>query len=155
MGENYNPNGREIVTEMLKDVGQYFNRNNLEKIGGKLKETGQHFLWTAGTVTVSPYILPTVVKSFRDSNTSSDETQLDVTYHVGCGTGLITGLAIDIGQIIGYGHAVNNDHPEVLAIPVVTNIASALYEKAKSTKEKLIARHNSQTLDSVVEGTQK
>ena len=42
--------------------------------------------------------------------------------------GIFSGIAIDVAQVMGYAYVAENDHPELLLVPVVTNVLSGIYE---------------------------
>jgi hypothetical protein len=65
-------------------------------------------------------------------------------------TGMLTGFYLDFLQVMGYSFAVDNDHPEVLGVPIITNIASAVYERVRNRKAKPTNRDETKTLDDVV-----
>jgi hypothetical protein len=156
MPEEYQPTRKEVFGEMVNGVRQYFSGDNLKNIGSKLKQTGGNFLTAVGLVSVCPYILPTTIRGVKDAKTSSSgETEFDATHHVGYSTGLLGGLALDVVQITGYSYAVENDHPEALLIPVVTNVASGVYEVGRSmyknARERVLEKHKTEGLEATLQ----
>jgi len=78
-------------------------------------------------------------ESVKNENDKPYEKKLiPNTIMVSGGVASIIGLGF---QAYGYMYAVKNDHPELLLVPITTNIISGIYEKAKSVKEKLIIQH--------------
>ncbi len=120
------------------------------KIKENLKATGANILEAAHFFAFAPYILPTVKRIGREVREDKSPPQFNITHNIGYPLGAVVGFALDYVQALGYIYAVRNDHYEVLAIPVATNIISALYEKSRRTKENS-NKSNAKTLDSVVE----
>ncbi len=114
----------------------------------------KNVLVAASVAVISPYIIPTVVRSIIETSQElRDKPYRKFTMgdHIGYTSGLFAGLYLDVLQVIGYSIAVEHDHPEVLAIPILTNIVSALYERNRSRRAKSTVRGDNNTLDAVVE----
>ena len=152
MTEEYQPTKKEVFGEMVKEIRQHFRGDNVKNIGSKLKQTGENFLVAAGLVSICPYILPTIIRGVKDSKSSSYEnTQFDATHHVGYSIGLLSGLALDVAQVMGYSYAVEHDHPEALLIPVATNVTSGVYKIGRSiynnARKKVLEKHKTEGLE--------
>ncbi len=133
MAEVYNPARKEVFGEMINGIRQSFGKDNLKNIGSKLKQTGKNFLVGAGLLSICPYVLPTTIRGVKDlESSSSEETLFDSTHHVSFSTGLLSGLALGVAQVMGYSYAAENGHPEALLIPLATNVASGIYEIGRS-----------------------
>ncbi len=141
MTSDYNPTRREVLEEMARGV---FNRDNLKDIGVKLKQTGEGFISMNVFLNICPYILPTTIQGVRE--VSQTENKNSRAENVGLSIGLVTGLALDAAQVIGYKYAIQHDHSEALLIPVITNVASGVYEVGRKmytkAKQRLLDRNN-------------
>jgi hypothetical protein len=152
----YKPTGKEVFGEMVNGIRQYFSDDNFKNIGSKLKQTGENFLVAAGAVSICPYILPTTIRRIKDSKSSSNEDiQFDATDHIGYSTGFLSGMALDFAQIIGYSYAMEHNHPEALLIPVVTNVASGVYEVGRSmyknARQRVLEKHKTEGLEATLQ----
>jgi len=90
-----------------------------------------------------PYFIPTAANKTDEclSNACPFENQkLSLAEKTGIATGVIVGGVLDAAQICGYHHLAKKGHPEVLAIPVATNVISGLYEWYKSAKKRVESR---------------
>ena len=82
------------------------------------------------------------------------ERKLSESEEKGAWTGLISGVVIDLGQVVGYYYLAINDHPEVLRIPVATNVISGSYELVRfsyrnarrNARQRLLERHTAKIL---------
>jgi len=156
MAEEYQPTRKEVFGEMVNEVKQYFSGDNLKNIGTKLRQTGQHFLKMTGAISLFPYVLPTTVRIIKDTKTSSSyKTGVDATHNVGFPAGFVAGIGLDIAQVMGYYSAVKHDHPEALLIPVVTNVASGVYEVGRSmyknARQRVLEQHKTEGLEATLQ----
>ncbi|MDP4039696.1 MAG: hypothetical protein Q8P57_03900, partial [Candidatus Pacearchaeota archaeon] len=113
-----------------------------------------------GVISLGPYILPTTIRLFKyeetsSSEESSEEIKLDATHHVGFSAGFFAGIGLDIAQVMGYSYAVEQDHPEALLIPVVTNVASGVYEVGRSmyknARQRILEKHKTEGLEATLQ----
>lgn len=144
----------EIVKETGKEIYQEFNRDIFSPVGNALykgsKFTGnlakdvasglKNVVYMTIFLNVAVYALPTlkrkileydIVKQTEEHNSYINDT--DAEEPIGACLGMV-GM---IGQICFYADKLRNGHPEYLLIPVVTNLASAVYEKSRKVKERL------------------
>jgi len=106
-----------------------------------LAPTG-HFLEGAFYMNLVPYRMPT----FARQQFEPDTTEKKEVYSDGFvkplneraeGAGVLFGVVGYFVQLSLYCYACQKGHPEVLAIPVATNLASALYEKGRKVRKML------------------
>tara|TARA_Y100000310_G_scaffold272554_1_gene287615 strand:- start:15356 stop:15814 length:459 start_codon:yes stop_codon:yes gene_type:complete len=145
MAEDYNPTRKEVLEEVVNRIKQPFNRDRLKAVGTKLKETGKYSIATIGFFSLCPYILPTTIHWIRDGKFFLYQETKHTACNVGLIIGAVTGIALDIAQTVGYLHALEYDHPEVLLIPVVTNAVSGICEAGRkvynNAKQRISDRH--------------
>lgn len=151
MTKNYEPTKREIRTEILRDLRGLLSKENLSRTGKSLKKFGAFAGGVCGAIIVIPYCIPTAIRGLRE--TESQTGQLTLAENVAGWTGAIPGAAIDVVQGCGYHYLATHNHPEVLAVPVATNVVSGLYEVSravyKNARQKLIGRHNREITDTL------
>ncbi len=145
----YEPTRREVYSEMWREFRRQFNdfrdflSEETEKPLKALKEFGYEAVRDAGALMVAPYVIPTVAVVTREAPKKS-LTWAEIS---GGLVGIIGGLAALYGQAIGYTYLARHDHPEVLAIPVATNVVSGAYEiwrsGYRSARNRIIERHSS------------
>lgn len=88
---------------------------------------------------ISPYILPTAIKS------NTDDTLTDLTYasgdphakREGSAMGYAAGIVGLVGQVAIYGHLAREGNLEYLLIPIATNLISLIYEKSRKSPKKV------------------
>jgi len=95
-------------------------------------------LASVGALTVvAPYVIPREARcwmaSFRRSHSSSvgsaDAAEsLNSPESLGILSGLFGGALCNLGQVTAYVHLALDGRPELLLVPVATNVASGLYE---------------------------
>lgn len=131
MTEKYEPSNKEVYAEMWYGIKDLLKRN-LPKTIRLLKDFGVYSGDIAVKVALAPYAIPTGVRKIEESESdgrvSKDWDDYSLAQKVGSWAGAYGGIAIDIGQIVGYYLLAKNDHPEALAIPVATNLISGVYE---------------------------
>ena len=112
---------KKVVKETAKDISSY-----LKPVFDFIKGAGEGFF----EVSIAPYIFPTLIRqTFSEECSKAEEN--------GAWGGCTLGVVGWIFQSALYYQACKAGHPEALLIPVVTNIASALYEKGKKVKKRL------------------
>lgn len=114
----------------------------MAEIGESLKE----FLAVAGKTTIyltlGPYAISTFSRKSFDALVEAQKagycrySPLPEAAPFPTAIGVFSGVVIDLGQLIGYAYFAVNDHPEVLAIPVATNVLSKMYELGRSTYDR-------------------
>lgn len=133
MADEYKPGLGETVMEMGRDVTNNF---GISKIG----RTAASF--TGAFVEVSLgmlYACPTVMRRVGDS--SSRAIPLEGRNKFGVALGATAGVLADVAQLFGYGYlSIKYDHPEVWAIPVATNLVSAVYEWGRKARKRVAER---------------
>ena len=152
MENKYKPNAREVLTELYR----FAKEEELPRIEKSTKEFLKYLMGTAAVLTLSPYAIPTVRRLAMEGQPCTDNTPINnpipdnntsVTIpdnvvsnthaeNWGIGLGLISGIAIDTGQVLGVYYAAQHGHYEVLFIPVATNVASGLYELGRKVYKK-------------------
>lgn len=136
MTDNYEPTKKQIAREMLRFKGTSETFEGLKDFGFMAGGIG-------GIVVSFPYAIPSYVRWFREG--SGEDSSLTCTQTIGGVIGAIGGILIDIGQIVGYTHLIQNDYPGAWKIPVATNIVSGAYEilrhSSKKAKQRLIKEH--------------
>lgn len=137
----YKPTLKEIAGQMGKDVVNVSYK--LGKFGKEfVKDFGESFL----RVSVLPYMLPNLFRNFE----GIEEDFLD---SAGGLIGISSGFFSYAPQVFGYYSLCHKGHPEILLLPVATNVASGLYKLARSAKERMADRKsNSLDLENKIEG---
>jgi len=156
MTKEYQPTRKEVFGEMVNEVKQYFSEDNLKNIGTKLKQIGETSLGMAEFTSLFPYVLPTTIRALKDAKTSlSGKTEFNPTYNVGFPAGFVGGIGLNIVQVMGYSYAVKQDNPEALLIPVVTNVASGVYEFGRSmyknVRQRVLEKHKTEGLEATLQ----
>jgi hypothetical protein len=131
----YKPTKREVCVEIF---------NGIKSTGKGLKEFGQMARTGFEIFNVGPYCIPTAARIARDTIRAGPAQADDSSYRagfLGAVTGLTFGIAGTAFQVLGYNYAVQHDHPEVLAVPVVTNLVSGALELYRNAKQRVVERH--------------
>jgi hypothetical protein len=125
-----------------------------ERVVDYVTETSSKFLVASSALVISPYIVPSVIRTLREADERSKlenyPNKFTMSDNVTYTTGIFTGFYLDFLQVMGYSFAVDNEHPEVLGVPIITNIASALYERVRNRRAKPTNQDKAKTLDNVV-----
>ena len=91
-------------------------------------------------VNAAPYIIPTVVRFFSkhvlEEPLTGKKIEWTTAENSGYSLGLLTGSSLLVLHIISYAAAAAHGHPEAILLPVVTNVASSIYEVRKEKKRK-------------------
>lgn len=134
------PTLKEIVTEMSKDFCQSAKKTG--KDAGDVAILSGVFLLSPH---VAPYMIPTVIRECKEPGpgpTGRTYNAGKTFFTIGFAASLMITYDLHYEKhFAGYAYAMENGHPEVLALPVVTNIGSLLYEAGRKARKKLIARH--------------
>jgi hypothetical protein len=154
MADEYQPTKREVLSEIWNGVRSKFTRENTSNVGKSLKDfVGMYAVGTAFMVGM-PYAIPTYARGFKNHENSDYDLEMNAQI-VGEIGGIVTGVVADIGQVVGYGYAVKEDHPEFLLIPVATNIASGVYEIGRkmynNARQRVLDKHKSESLEATLE----
>jgi hypothetical protein len=149
MAEEYQPTRIEILSEIW---------NGVRRCGKSLKDFGKYARKQGELMLTIPYIIPTAVRNIRNAKSDGDLSKYSLAKNIGGITGVIGGLVADIGQVVGYGYAVKEDHPEFLLIPVATNVASGVYEIGRkmyaNARERVLEKHKPKGLEATLETAQ-
>jgi len=155
MEEEYQPTKKEVLGEMWDGVRSSFTKEKASKVGKPFKEFGNAGLEVGWTLLTMPYVIPSFVRGCKDDAVKPSYEFDSNAEMVGAYTGCIGGLVADVGQIVGYAYAVKHDHPEILLIPVATNVASGLYEIGRkmygNAKQRVLEKHKTGTLEETIE----
>ncbi len=134
----YKPNLREIVKEIGSDVKKFF--DNTPTMLKATYGTAKIFGKATGGVIVGPYIIPSIVQAFR----KIDSEIKPIKQHeviVGQALGVMPGSLVIFSQMHLYSDLIRKGHPEVLLVPVATNILSGIYEWGRSAQRRLVKKH--------------
>ncbi len=154
MEEKYRPTKGEVWGEVWNGIKSKFTKEKFSRTGKALKDFSEE--WYEGTkgMVILPYVVPSVRRSVREYKRDV-KFPLWTVKDTGVAAGFVTGFVADMGQIIGYGYVVSKGHPEVLLIPVVTNVASGVYETGRSlyrdAKQKVLDRHDAEGLEAILQ----
>ena len=130
--EKYKPTKLEVLYEVGKEVRQ------------SLKEAGKFLVETVTIIQVLPYILGSIAsEEVRNELTepASPSEKCSISENIGRSVGTITGLGGICAQAFGYGYAVKNDHPEALALPILSNLYFAFRGLSENAKQRLAERN--------------
>ena len=157
MTKEYEPTKKEVLSEMWNGIRNKFTKENVSKVGKSLKDFGACAGGIAGVMLAIPYIIPTTVRDFRNSNGDTGGNSL--AQNIGGYTGVFSGLVADIGQVLGYSYAVKENHPEFLLIPIATNAASGAYEIGRkmyfNAKKRVLENYNSKDLEATLKAEEQ
>ena len=100
------------------------------------------------------YAIPSLARWINDVDIKNEKYNLTRSQELGCQIGFFAGVASFSSQAIVYGYLACNDHPEVLLVPLITNLVSGSIEfgrrKYQKAKERLIEKR-SKGLDDFVQ----
>lgn len=155
MSEEYNPSVTELAVELIRQTQESLSRENLGNLTDRYytafqgfkenwKPITKEFLEIVGFYTLFPYAIPTAMRIWSETPEAPEEEYgSKLTYAIS-----LTVVLIDFAQIAWLMQNMVNRNLEILAIPVGTNLASAIYEKVRSAKRKLIFDEH---IDSVID----
>ncbi len=128
------PNLGKVVLETTKEISKNFVGSLKESMFlYHLYEFGRHFIPSfTGTIT-APYFFPTLYRKIAEKG----EWDLQGSQALGAIGGIATGVCINFVELGLYWNNIKEGNLEVLAIPVITNVASAIYERGREVKERL------------------
>ena len=92
-----------------------------------------------------PYVIPSIASSFVIKNDLKEEPGNELP-------GSVLGLFSLAAQAYGYYYLYKKGHPEILLLPVATNVVSGIYEWARSAKRRVAVRKSSSELENRIEG---
>jgi len=146
MNKEYKPSVTEIVNELFNSTYNY--------LGGSkaFKKAGKEFLNVAVGVGTLPYFLTTNIRYYIDELDPllDGESSYSPAEVIGNFAGLVTGLSLMIKQCNSDIYRLDNDITSsinpVFAI-LTANVLSLGYEVVRSTRKKLIDKHNSETIN--------
>ena len=140
MKANTEPTKGEVFYELADSAVDY--------VDSKIKSVAEFSASAARCVSalfVIPYILPTSVRQIKEYKDEPLQT-LSASQNARIGVGFGLGVVTYLGEFIGYAYAATDDHPELLAIPVATNILSGVYEVGRmqynKARERLVRKRN-------------
>ncbi len=150
MTEEYIPSNKEVYPEIWNGFKNSFSKKNLKEFGSYAGGFGR-------MIATFPYILPTTIRSIKvafdikkEEESRGEVRKISLAQNIGGFTGFFGGIAALGAQGAGYIYFVKNGCPEMLAIPIVTNILSELYELRRNAKQRVGRKHSadiSNTLD--------
>lgn len=137
MAKEYNVSGKEIIEEMLfkgnRDDSSHINKGKKKKIVDFL------YNYSVGLEMIPLlYRVPSIVRLNREyskehKDESTEDTWADI---LGGLAGQATAMAVHMASALClYEPAIRKGHPEILLIPVATNIASGIYEAGRKAYE--------------------
>ena len=126
---NYNPNKKEVFSEIKQNFGKQINEfNSYTLVAGLSTSIVLHAFTTYKRVNTELY------RHLKRPETSAGEC--------GIAIGIAGGVLANLGLLGGYVYLTINDHPEVLLIPLATNLASIVCDhgrtRYKNARQKLI-----------------
>lgn len=143
MREEYQPSTREICAEIWSR-GEDSHKRNLQIAGSALKEFCFSSTKICAITALGLYTIPTVGRKIREEIAIKDEID-SLPKHYGELTGGAIGTVAGVVQLFGYCHLATGDHPELLSIPVATNIISGIYELGRTSyrnaRQRLLEKH--------------
>jgi len=114
------PGRKKLDEEMMLEMLDEENHNPIEKSSPLF---GEGFV----KMFLAPYALPTLIRTFRDIK--KEYSDLSTKQKIGFFSGVGLGSLTDICQVAGYYNmSVNEGIPEVLLLPLATNVFSGIYE---------------------------
>ena len=145
---DYEPSQLEILGAMYRDG---------KKFVSTAHQASKKFVVNTSLISIEVGLMPYTIPSFSTSSRGlpiKEPAELSDNEML---FGAFAGVISWVGSAIGIGYAGYHNHPEVLGIPVATNIASGLYEWYAHSKNKLveeckgqIASENAKSLDTIV-----
>lgn len=139
INKKYEPTKQEVFREMAKIAAE----GTMYFLGGLLISSVLF-----GTI---PYYLPTSTRKMNEPSvpastvSSPNPKSLDVSIAIGS----VVALGSWVGQIAGYKYLYDNGYGKLCFLPLVTNVASGLYEIGRHmynvTREELIKRYEAET----------
>ena len=160
MKTEYQPTRREVYLEMLKSlksVPKKIEERFTDKILPRIKRTRENikqkltkknlkeFGYGAGALVIMtgffPYVLPRIPR-FIDNRIMNEgnRRKLSEAENIGGNYGFLLGLAALATQGYTYNYLARHNHPEFLAIPLATNLASLGYELIRPAYNRAKAR---------------
>lgn len=135
MAQEYKPKLKEIVKEMGSEINEGIYKSIIN-----IKDFGVSYLKTVGAILSISYFIPYSNKLWKYTKIATDK-EISKAEIAGNFFGTITGIVGVLTQLYGiYPLAVKKGHPEILLLPVVTNIASGLYTWQKHVKKEVIKK---------------
>ena len=119
----------------------------------RAKEEVKYFGIGLGRVSIGLYIIPSADRYMGEKSESRQNKEKSTNKKGGLGStiGIFSGIAGWVGQLHLYLNlGFDYDMPEIALIPVVTNIASFVYERGRKNGYKK-ATEQSKSIDSVAE----
>lgn len=153
MNETYNPSKGEVTVEVVKDISK-----DAINFGYGLTESVFTTLKVTLAISAAPYFTSSFIRSAKSRELFTKKIQPSAPLFLGYSAGIFAGVTSLFLQVNEYNKIIN-EHPEILAVPVATNLASLALEgvrnKAKTAREKLIEQHSVRSLDKVVKESQE
>ncbi len=150
MTEKYEPSSREVRAEIWRGLKDSC-REKVKK-GEPLKEFAGFFGGIGMLMVISPYAVPTAVRVVKDTGLDDGIDDYSLAQNMGGYAGALGGFLADAGQVAGYIYCYNHGCPEIIALPVTTNVVSGIYELGriayKNARQRAIERHAIEIPDS-------
>ena len=138
------------------------------KVGRSLIISGKSFGFTALLTARLSHTLPTFIRYGCDANVKSDTNETPPTQRkkslgefsryevISVVSGICSGLVVGVGgQLSGYVYALEKGYPEVLLIPVATNVASGAYEIGRkmynNARQRVLEKHKTEGLEATIQ----
>lgn len=140
---DYEPRGKEIRAEMWNDLKGKL--GCVKDCAKDLKDFGVLAAQMSIGLTIAPYLMPSLIRTGKEVSRDIEagrrkKREFTIAEDCGAFTGLVAALAVNVGQVYLYSSLANNEHPEVLAIPVATNVVSGMYELVRSSYKNAYSR---------------
>ncbi len=121
--------------DVLRNMKEQFYESDPARQAGEFVST---FAKTYGGMAIAPYIIPSTLDNPNFIVTKEGNKYGDGGAFAGFTFGLLAGIATDLGQLVAWSTIpMGLHHPEYLAIPIATNLASGAYEWYQETRRNL------------------
>lgn len=148
---DYKPDNKEVAKELIKGYADSLRRTkyrltNNERVE-QYKESLSKFckglgdvLKAASTVQITPYVIPTLHRKMKEEEKficiPKRINDASLPLFMGIQIGCMAGGAVQMMMYIDHAEK----HPEIILIPIVSNLASLAYEQWRKAKKRLVEK---------------
>ncbi len=136
MTNEYRPRFQEILGQMCKDIPSGLARAGAA-VGMSALEFSINTIFGGVFVGTMPYYIPTLIRRLKGEDYHSDKSPESGAEKAGFYSGMILGVGSLMVQLAGYLRLAEKGHPEIFALPILTNGVSGIYEWQRSARERL------------------
>jgi len=149
--ENYEPSIKDISKRICGDMYNGIKKAITPSRKGVI-EAAEVVIGAPIAMNILPYVIPSLIAGIKNTeNSNCSDTKESLVYNIGYGSAAIGGSVLFGSQAYLYAGAVINGSPEVLGIPIVTNLLSGIYEIGKKTRANLINENKQNSLESKID----